>query len=219
MKVIWSQESILTTVKRDNLGHRFAYLALEVGTFRWLYAKDVGWVQLSQRDGDHKLSPYRHMQILHHGQYGRKTILNWVETWLTDFWNTTCWPIWTNDPRGPMVTCQVQPGDTWQLLEFRLCVQSNTQRPHCKDYHWLGQVIENKIPEMVTHLENRQWWWFINSELQTYCQERGITSLMSVAYNLELNGCTERWNRTHIEGARTMLRDSDLSKTSGERHS
>ena len=34
----------------------------------------------------------------------------------------------------------------------------------------------------------------------------------SVAYNPELNGRAERWNHTHIEGARTMLKDTKLGK-------
>ena len=33
-----------------------------------------------------------------------------------------------------------------------------------------------------------------------------------VPYNPELNSQAERWNRTHIEGVRTMLRDLDVRK-------
>ena len=36
--------------------------------------------------------------------------------------------------------------------------------------------------------------------------------ITSVAYNPELNRCTKRRNHTHIEGARMMLRDSELGK-------
>jgi len=50
--------------------HQYVNMALEVGTLRRLYVKEIGQVQLCQRDGDHKLSPYRHMRILHHGQNG-----------------------------------------------------------------------------------------------------------------------------------------------------
>jgi len=35
---------------------------------------------------------------------------------------------------------------------------------------------------------------------------------MSVAYNPELNGHAKRQNRTHIKGARIMLKDLDLGK-------
>jgi transposase InsO family protein len=53
---------------------------------------------------------------------------------------------------------------------------------------------------------------FINNKLHKYCQERGISITTSVPYNPEQNGCAERRNRTLIEGARTMLKDSDLGK-------
>src|SRR5882724_4875498 len=53
---------------------------------------------------------------------------------------------------------------------------------------------------------------FVNTQLQTHCRERGISMITSVAYNPELNGRAERRNRTHIEGTRTMLKDSELGK-------
>jgi len=53
---------------------------------------------------------------------------------------------------------------------------------------------------------------FVNNDLQTHWRERGIASITSVAHNPELNGRAERRNRTHIEGARTMLKDLDLGK-------
>ena len=76
----------------------------------------------------------------------------------------------------------------------------------------LDKVIENKFQKQVHTLRTDNGSEFINSELQNYCQDRGITSTMSVAYNPELNGHAERRNRTLVEGARTMLKDSDLGK-------
>jgi len=54
----------------------------------------------------------------------------------------------------------------------------------------------------------------VNSSMPNYklIAKRGITSSTSVTYNLELNGHAERQYRTHIEGARMMLKHSDLGK-------
>jgi len=53
---------------------------------------------------------------------------------------------------------------------------------------------------------------FVNTQLQMHCQERGISLITSIAYNPELNGRVERRNHMHIEGTRTMLKDSKLGK-------
>jgi len=56
----------------------------------------------------------------------------------------------------------------------------------------LDKVIENKFQKWVHTLKTDNGSEFINSKLQAYCQERGITSSTLIAYNLELNGCAER---------------------------
>jgi len=76
----------------------------------------------------------------------------------------------------------------------------------------LDKAIENKFQKRIHTLRTDNGGEFINNKLQAYCQDRGITSTTSVAYSPELNGRAERRNRTHIEGARTMLKDSDLGK-------
>jgi len=45
-----------------------------------------------------------------------------------------------------------------------------------------------------------------------HCWECSISWITSVAYNPELNGQAERRNCMHIEGTRTMLKDSELGK-------
>jgi len=56
----------------------------------------------------------------------------------------------------------------------------------------LDKAIENKFRKWVHTLKTNNGGEFTNNELQTYCQDRGITSTMSVAYNPELNGHAER---------------------------
>src|SRR5882724_1478451 len=53
---------------------------------------------------------------------------------------------------------------------------------------------------------------FVNTQLQMHCQEHGISLITSIAYNPELNGQAERRNHMHIEGTRTMLKNSELGK-------
>jgi len=122
------------------------------------------------------------------------------------------------DLMGPMA-----PEARWSHAKFSLVVHDEcssfgfvfnlTHKDHTvKVLIDLDKAIENKFRKRVHTLKTDNGGEFTNNELQTYCRDRGITSIMSVAYNPELNGHAERRNRTHIEGARTMLKDSDLGK-------
>ena len=122
------------------------------------------------------------------------------------------------DLMGPMA-----PEARWSHAKFSLVVHDEcssfgfvfnlTHKDHTvKVLIDLDKAIENKFRKRVHTLKTDNGGEFTNNELQTYCRDRGITSIMSVAYNPELNGRAERQNRTHIEGSRTMLKDSDLGK-------
>jgi len=76
----------------------------------------------------------------------------------------------------------------------------------------LEKSIENKFQKRVHTLKTDNGGEFINHKLKSHCHSRGISLMTSVPYSPELNGQAERWNRTHVEGMRTMLRDSDLGK-------
>src|SRR5882724_3717839 len=56
----------------------------------------------------------------------------------------------------------------------------------------LDKAIENKFWKWVHTLKTDNGGEFTNNELQTYCQDRGITSATSVTYNPELSGHAER---------------------------
>ncbi|GJY77422.1 putative ribonuclease H-like domain-containing protein [Tanacetum coccineum] len=49
--------------------------------------------------------------------------------------------------------------------------------------------------------------------MDDFCREKGIKREYSVARTTQQNDVTKRWNRTHIEAARTMLADSKLPTT------
>ncbi|GJT57221.1 retrovirus-related pol polyprotein from transposon TNT 1-94 [Tanacetum coccineum] len=51
-----------------------------------------------------------------------------------------------------------------------------------------------------------------NTELESFCDEKGISQNFSSSYTPEQNGVAERKNRTPIEATRTMLNGSILSK-------
>ena len=76
----------------------------------------------------------------------------------------------------------------------------------------LDKAIEAKFHKRTHTLKTDNSGEFVNSTLQKHCQERGITSMTSVAYNPELNGRAERRNQTHIEGAWTMIKYLKLGK-------
>jgi len=76
----------------------------------------------------------------------------------------------------------------------------------------LDKAIEMKFRKRMHTLKSDNGGEFVNNRLQSHCQDRGISLITSVAYNPELNGCAKRRNQTHIEGARTMLKDSELGK-------
>ena len=52
---------------------------------------------------------------------------------------------------------------------------------------------------------------FINSKLQTYLREKGITHEMTVPHTPQQNGVAEHFNQTTHESALTMLKDTKLS--------
>jgi len=91
---------------------------------------------------------------------------------------------------------------------FNMCHKDETTRAIIE----LDKVIEMKFQKRVHTLWTDNGGEFVNQQLQTYCQNHGISLVTSVAYNPELNGRAERQNQTHIEGARTMLKDLQLGK-------
>src|SRR5882724_5810754 len=82
----------------------------------------------------------------------------------------------------------------------------------CSEIMDLDKAIEAKFQKRTHTLKTDNSGEFVNSTLQKHCQERGITSMTSVAYNPELNGRAERRNQTHIEGAWTMIKYLKLGK-------
>jgi len=56
----------------------------------------------------------------------------------------------------------------------------------------LEKSIENKFQKQLHTIKTDNSGEFANHELQTYCQSRGISFVMLVAYNLELNSRAER---------------------------
>jgi len=53
---------------------------------------------------------------------------------------------------------------------------------------------------------------YLNAELKTYLQSKGIVHEMTAPYTPEQNGAAERLNRTLVERTRAMLLDADLDE-------
>ncbi|GJU96924.1 putative ribonuclease H-like domain-containing protein [Tanacetum coccineum] len=73
--------------------------------------------------------------------------------------------------------------------------------------------IENQINHKVKIIRCDNGTEFKNSEMNQFCEMKGIKREFSVARTPQQNGVAERKNRTLIEAARTMLADSLLPTT------
>nr|GEW72299.1 putative ribonuclease H-like domain-containing protein [Tanacetum cinerariifolium] len=77
--------------------------------------------------------------------------------------------------------------------------------------------IENLVDHKVKVIRCDNRTEFKNSKMNKFCEMKGIMRQFSVARTPQQNGVAERRNRTLIEAARTMLADSKLSTTFGQK--
>ncbi|GJW91645.1 retrovirus-related pol polyprotein from transposon TNT 1-94 [Tanacetum coccineum] len=75
-----------------------------------------------------------------------------------------------------------------------------------------SRMVENQNDVKVKQIRTNNGTEFRNHELESFCDEKGISQNFSSPYTLEQNGVAERKNKTLIEAARTMLNGSVLSK-------
>nr|GEU70501.1 retrovirus-related Pol polyprotein from transposon TNT 1-94 [Tanacetum cinerariifolium] len=74
------------------------------------------------------------------------------------------------------------------------------------------RMVENQNNVKVKQVRTDNGTEFRNHELESFCDEKGISQNFSSPYTLEQNGIAKRKNKTFIEAARTMLNRSVLSK-------
>ncbi|GJZ63375.1 retrovirus-related pol polyprotein from transposon TNT 1-94 [Tanacetum coccineum] len=74
------------------------------------------------------------------------------------------------------------------------------------------KMVENQNDVKVKQIRIDNRTEFRNHELESFCNEKGISQNLSSPYTPEQNGIAERRNITLIEAARTMLNGSVLSK-------
>ncbi|GJY01837.1 retrovirus-related pol polyprotein from transposon TNT 1-94 [Tanacetum coccineum] len=74
------------------------------------------------------------------------------------------------------------------------------------------RMVENQNDVKVKQIRTDNGTEFRNHELESFCDEKGISQNFSSPYTPEQNGVAERKNKTLIEAARTMLNGSVLSK-------
>ncbi|GJR53196.1 ribonuclease H-like domain-containing protein [Tanacetum coccineum] len=77
--------------------------------------------------------------------------------------------------------------------------------------------IENLVDHKVKIIRCDNGTKFKNKEMNQFCETKGILRQYSVARTPQQNGVAERRNRTLIEAARTMLADSKLPTTFGQK--
>ncbi|GJU07796.1 retrovirus-related pol polyprotein from transposon TNT 1-94 [Tanacetum coccineum] len=74
------------------------------------------------------------------------------------------------------------------------------------------RMVENQNDVKVKQIKTDNRTEFKNSELESFCDEKGISQNFSSPYTLEQNGVAKKKNRTLIMAARTMLNGLVLSK-------
>ncbi|GJS48969.1 retrovirus-related pol polyprotein from transposon TNT 1-94 [Tanacetum coccineum] len=67
-----------------------------------------------------------------------------------------------------------------------------------------SRMVDNQNDVKVKQIKIDNGTEFINTELKSFCDEKGISQNSSSPYTLEQNGVAERKNRTLIEAARTI---------------
>ena len=72
--------------------------------------------------------------------------------------------------------------------------------------------IENQNDVKVKQIRTDNGTEFKNHDLESFCDEKGISQNFTSPYTPEQNGVAERKNRTLIEAVRIMLNGSVLSK-------
>ncbi|GJZ34978.1 retrovirus-related pol polyprotein from transposon TNT 1-94 [Tanacetum coccineum] len=77
---------------------------------------------------------------------------------------------------------------------------------------YLDLMVENQNDVKVKQIRTDKEIEFKNSQLESFCDEKGISQKFSSPYTPEQNGVAKRKNRTLIEAVRTMLNGLVLSK-------
>nr|GEV24569.1 retrovirus-related Pol polyprotein from transposon TNT 1-94 [Tanacetum cinerariifolium] len=103
------------------------------------------------------------------------------------------------------------PSSTWtvdaQGVHF---LKKKSQAPEMIMY--FIRMVENQNNVKVKQIRTDNRTKFRNHELESFCDERGISHNFSSSYTHEQNNVAERKNRTLIEAARTIMNGSVLSK-------
>nr|GEU92394.1 retrovirus-related Pol polyprotein from transposon TNT 1-94 [Tanacetum cinerariifolium] len=94
----------------------------------------------------------------------------------------------------------------WMLEEYDWCQELSAQI--CR----VTRMVENQNDVKVNQIRSDNGTEFRNHELESYCDEKGISQNFSSPYTPKQNGVAKRKNKTLIEAARTMLNGSVLSK-------
>lgn len=71
-------------------------------------------------------------------------------------------------------------------------------------------LVENQTGEKIKVLRSDNGREYVNKDMSTFLKENGIIHQTTVPYTPQQNGVSERANRTIIEKARSMLKDSNL---------
>ena len=72
-------------------------------------------------------------------------------------------------------------------------------------------LIENKTGKYIKILRSDQGGEYKSEAFNMYCKFHGIQQQFTVPHTPQQNGVAERWNRTLVECARSMLQGQNIS--------
>nr|GFC62091.1 putative ribonuclease H-like domain-containing protein [Tanacetum cinerariifolium] len=93
--------------------------------------------------------------------------------------------------------------DDYSRYTWTLFLRSKDETPEVlKDFL---MMIQRNLQALVITVRTDKGTEFLNKTLNAFFKEEGIEHQTSTARTPEQNGIVERWNRTLVEAARTML--------------
>jgi len=74
------------------------------------------------------------------------------------------------------------------------------------------QMVQTKFNKRISVLRYDNGREYVSGDMKQYCRENGTTIYYTIPYTPQQNGEAERYNRSLVEKARSMINESKVSK-------
>lgn len=100
--------------------------------------------------------------------------------------------------------------DDYSHFAYIYLIESKTEV--LKHFKYYVNTVEAQFGTKISRFRCDNGTEYKNKEFNDYCNEKGIRREFSMNYTPQQNGVSERFNRTLVEKARTLLADSNFNK-------